>query len=118
MDYGSTDTIPLNDSWTNYDLLEVVYLTQSAGHYKTMFLDLRTPTTPYLYIRDFNLANNSTGSGVDFFEGYASFPTNTSATPVMSKKVTLNGGTNTSSVSSYNEQGLITIYRIAGINTL
>ena len=118
LDYGSTDTIPLNDSWTNYDLLEVVYLTQSAGHYKTMFLDLRTPTTPYLYIRDFNLANNSTGSGVDFFEGYASFPTNTSATPVMSKKVTLNGATNTSSVSSYNEQGLITIYRIAGINTL
>ncbi|VEV89356.1 hypothetical protein [Staphylococcus phage Stab22] len=118
LDYGSTDTIPLNDSWTNYDLLEVVYLTQSAGHYKTMFLDLRTPTTPYLYIRDFNLANNSTGSGVDFFEGYASFPTNTSATPVMSKKVTLNGSTNTSSVASYNEQGIITIYRIAGINTL
>ncbi|ASK86679.1 hypothetical protein vBSauS24_41 [Staphylococcus phage vB_Sau_S24] len=118
LDYGSKDTIPLNDSWTNYDLLEVVYLTQSAGHYKTMFLDLRTPTTPYLYIRDFNLANNSTGSGVDFFEGYASFPTNTSATPAMSKKVTLNGSTNTSSVASYNEQGLITIYRIAGINTL
>ncbi|AIK69464.1 hypothetical protein LM12_0111 [Staphylococcus phage vB_SauM_LM12] len=118
LDYGSKDTIPLNDSWTNYDLLEVVYLTQSAGHYKTMFLDLRIPTTPYLYIRDFNLSNNSTGSGVDFFEGYLTFPTNTSATPTMVKKVTLNGSTNTTSVTDFNAQGIITIYRIAGINTL
>ncbi|ANH50494.1 capsid and scaffold protein [Staphylococcus phage pSco-10] len=118
LDYGSKDTIPLNDSWTNYDMLEVVYITKSAGHYKTMFLDLRTPTTPYLYIRDFNLANDSTGSGVDFFEGYLSFPTTTSATPNMAKQVTLNGSTNTTSVSGYNAQGIITIYRIAGINTL
>lgn len=118
LDYGSKDTIPLNDSWTNYDLLEVVYSTQSAGHYKTMFLDLRTSTTPYLYIRDFNLSNNETGSGVDFFEGYLSFPTTTSATPAMVKRVTLDGSTNTTSVSAYNVQGIITIYRIAGINTL
>ncbi|WJJ56918.1 tape measure protein [Staphylococcus phage vB_SAP01] len=118
LDYGSKENITLNDPWTNYDMLEVVYLTQSAGHYKTMFLDLRTPTTPYLYIRDFNLANSSTGSGVDFFEGYLSFPTITSATPTMVKKVTLNGSTNTTSVSDFNAQGIITIYRIAGINTL
>ncbi|WID30897.1 hypothetical protein [Staphylococcus phage HMGUsa2] len=118
LDYGSKENITLNDPWTNYDLLEVVYLTQSAGHYKTMFLDLRTPTTPYLYIRDFNLSNSATGSGVDFFEGYLSFPTTTSATPTMVKKVTLNGSTNTTSVTDFNAQGIITIYRIAGINTL
>lgn len=118
LDYGSKENITLNDSWTNYDMLEVVYLTQSAGHYKTMFLDLRTPTTPYLYIRDFNLANTATGSGVDFFEGYLSFPTTTSATPTMVKRVTLNGSTNTTSVTDYNAQGIIIIYRIAGINTL
>ena len=120
LDYGSKENITLNDSWTNYDLLEVVYLTQSAGHCKTMFLDLRTPTTPspYLYIRDFNLSNSSTGSGVEFFEGYLSFPTTTSATPTMVKKVTLSGSTNTTSVTDYNTQGIITIYRIAGINTL
>ena len=118
LDYGSKENITLNDPWTNYDLLEVVYLTQSAGHCKTMFLDLRTSTTPYLYIRDFNLSNSSTGSGVEFFEGYLSFPTTTSATPTMVKKVTLSGSTNTTSVSDYNTQGIITIYRIAGINTL
>ena len=120
LDYGSKENITLNDSWTNYDLLEVVYLTQSAGHCKTMFLDLRTPTTPspYLYIRDFNLSNSSTGSGIDFFEGYLSFPTTTSATPAMVKRVTLSGSTNTTSVTDYNTQGIITIYRIAGINTL
>lgn len=118
LDYGSKDTIPLNDSWTNYDLLEVVYSTQLAGHYKTMFLDLRIPTTPSLYIRDFNLSNNETGSGVDFFEGYLSFPTTTSATPAMVKKVNLRGSTNTTSVSAYNTQGIITIFRITGINTL
>ena len=120
LDYGSKESITLNDSWTNYDMLEVVYSTQSAGHCKTMFLDLRTPTTPspYLYIRDFNLSNSSTGSGVEFFEGYLSFPTTTSATPTMVKKVTLSGSTNTTSVSDYNTQGIITIYRIAGINTL
>ena len=118
LDYGSKENITLNDPWTNYDLLEVVYLTQSAGHCKTMFLDLRTSTTPYLYIRDFNLSNSATGSGIDFFEGYLSFPTTTSATPTMVKKVTLSGSTNTTSVSDYNTQGIITIYRIAGINTL
>ena len=120
LDYGSKENITLNDPWTNYDLLEVVYLTQSAGHCKTMFLDLRTSTTPspYLYIRDFNLSNSATGSGVDFFEGYLSFPTTTSATPTMVKRVTLSGSTNTTSVSDYNTQGIITIYRIAGINTL
>ena len=118
LDYGSKENITLNDPWTNYDLLEVVYLTQSAGHCKTMFLDLRTPTTPYLYIRDFNLSNSATGSGIDFFEGYLSFPTTTSATPTMVKKVTLNGSTNTTSVTDYNAQGIIIIYRIAGINTL
>lgn len=118
LDYGSDENITLNDPWTNYDMLEVVYSTQSAGHYKTMFLDLRTPTTPYLYIRDFNIGNSSTGSGVDFFEGYLSFPTTTSATPNMVKKVTLDGSTNTTSVTDYGTQGIITIYRIAGINTL
>ena len=118
LDYGSKENITLNDSWTNYDMLEVVYSTESAGHYKTMFLDLRTSTTPYLYIRDFNLSNSATGSGVDFFDGYLSFPTTTSATPTMVKRVTLSGSTNTTSVSDYNTQGIITIYRIAGINTL
>ena len=118
LDYGTKEEIGLNDSIMNYELLEVTYLTQSAGHYRTIRLDMRPLTTPFLYIRDFNLANNSTGSGMDFFEGYLSFPTNTSATPAMVKKVSLSGSTNTTSVTDFNAQGIITIYRITGINTL
>ena len=118
LDYGTKEEIGLNDSIMNYELLEVTYLTSSAGHYRTIRLDMRPLTTPFLYIRDFNLANSSTGSGVEFFEGYLSFPTTTSATPTMVKKVTLSGSTNTTSVTDYNTQGIITIYRIAGINTL
>lgn len=118
LDLGSDEEIKLNDSITNYEVLEVVYWTQSAGHYKTMGLDLRTPTTPYLYVRDFNLTNNSTNSGLDYFEGYVSFPTNTTATPTMSKKVAFNGSTNTTSITDWNTKEIIKIYRIAGINTL
>src|SRR5699024_11125718 len=118
LDYGSEENITLNDPWTNYVILEVVYSTQSSGHYKTMFLDLRTPTTPYLYIRDCNLANSPTGSEVDVSEAYLSFPTTTSATPRMAKNVTLSGSRNASSGADYYTQGLIAIYRRAGINTL
>ena len=118
LDYGTKEEIGLNDSIMNYELLEVTYLTQSAGHYRTIRLDMRPLTTPFLYIRDFNLANNSTGAGVDFFEGYLTFPTNTSATPGMVKKVNFSDSTNTTKVTDFNAQGLITIYRITGINTL
>lgn len=118
LDYGTKEEISLNDSIMNYELLEVTYLTQSAGHYRTIRLDMRPLTTPFLYIRDFNLANNSTGAGVDFFEGYLTFPTNTSATPGMVKKVNFSDSTNTIKVTDFNAQGLITIYRITGINTL
>lgn len=117
-DYNSKETLTLSDSILNYDILEVTYLTQSAGHYKVAELDMRPLTTPFLYLRDFNLANSSTGSGVDFFEGYLSFPTNTTAKAGMAKMVSLDGTTNTTSVRSWNADNIITIYRIIGINTL
>ena len=117
-DYNSKETLTLSDSILNYDILEVTYLTQSAGHYKIAELDMRPLTTPFLYLRDFNLSNNSTGSGIDFFEGYLSFPTNTTAKAGMVKMVSLDGTTNTTSVRSWNADNVITIYRIIGINTL
>lgn len=117
-DYNSKETLTLSDSILNYDILEVTYLTQSAGHYKVVELDMRPLTNPFLYLRDFNLSNNSTGSGVDFFEGYLTFPTNTTAKAGMVKMVSLDGTTNTTSVRSWNADNVITIYRIIGINTL
>ena len=117
LDYGTTETITLNDSIANYELLEVVYWTEAAGHYKTMTLDLRINSGLNLYIRDFNLTNNSTSSTIDFFEGYATFPTNTSVTPSMVKKVAFDGTTNTSSVQKWNVKEVIKLYRITGINS-
>ncbi|XWX30589.1 virion structural protein [Staphylococcus phage PG-2021_16] len=117
-DYNSKETLTLSDSILNYDILEITYLTQSAGHYKVAELDMRPLTTPFLYLRDCNLANSATGSGVDFFEGYLTFPTNTTAKAGMVKMVSLDGTTNTTSVRSWNADNVITIYRIIGINTL
>ncbi|WBF81269.1 hypothetical protein FMLHJGGC_00218 [Staphylococcus phage BSwM-KMM1] len=68
-DYNSKETLTLSDSILNYDILEITYLTQSAGHYKVAELDMRPLTTPFLYLRDFNLSNSATGSGVDFLKG-------------------------------------------------
>ena len=115
LDFASSDTIPLNDSIDNYDLFEVSYWTRSAGHQSIKRFNL---VNEIMYIRDFNLANNSTGANVDFFEGYCTFPTKTSVKPEMSKSVTLDGGTNTVNVSAWGEEERIKIYRIIGINSM
>lgn len=115
LDFASSDTIPLNDSIDNYDLFEVSYWTRAAGHQSIKRFNL---VNEIMYIRDFNLANNSTGANVDFFEGYCTFPTKTSVKPEMSKSVTLDGGTNTVNVSAWGEEERIKIYRIIGINSM
>ena len=115
LDFASSDTIPLNDSIDNYDLFEVSYWTRSSGHQTIKRFNL---VNEYIYIRDFNLANNSTGTNVDFFEGYCTFPTKTSVKPGMSKSVTLDGDTNTVKVASWSEEERIKIYRIVGINSM
>lgn len=115
LDFGSTESVSLNDSVDNYDLIEVTYWTRSAGHFTTKRLDIKN-TSNLLYIRDFNIANDSTGSSVDFFEGYCTFPTRTSAQPGMVKSITLDGSTNTTKVASWNEKERIKIYTIMGIN--
>lgn len=115
LDFASSDTIPLNDSIDNYDLFEVSYWTRSSGHQTIKRFNL---VNEIMYIRDFNLANNSTGANVDFFEGYCTFPTKTSVTPGMSKSVTLDGDTNTVKVATWGEEERIKIYRIIGINSM
>ncbi|WBF82002.1 capsid and scaffold protein [Staphylococcus virus vB_SurM-PSU6] len=115
LDFGSTESVSLNDSLDNYDLIEVTYWTRSSGHLATKRLDVKD-TSNVLYIRDFNMANNSTGSSIDFFEGYCSFPTRTSVQPEMVKSITLDGSTNATKVASWNEMGRIKIYNIMGIN--
>ena len=115
LDFASSDTIPLNDSIDNYDLFEVAYWTRSAGHQSIKRFNL---VNEIMYIRDFNMANSSTGANVDFFEGYCTFPTKTSVTPGMSKSVTLDGDTNTVKVTTWGEKDRIKIYRIIGINSM
>lgn len=115
LDFASSDTIPLNDSIDNYDLFEVAYWTRSAGHQTIKRFNL---VDERMYIRDFNVTNNSTSSSIDFFEGYCTFPTKTSVKPSMSKSVALNGDTNTTKVATWGEEGAIKIYRIVGINSM
>ncbi|VEV88542.1 hypothetical protein [Staphylococcus phage Stab23] len=115
LDFASSDTIPLNDSIDNYDLFEVSYWTRSAGHQSIKRFNL---VNEIMYIRDFNIANNSTSSSIDFFEGYCTFPTKTSVTPGMSKSVTLDGSSNTVKVATWGEEERIKIYRIIGINSM
>lgn len=115
LDFASSDTIPLNDSIDNYDLFEVSYWTRSAGHQTIKRFNL---INEIMYIRDFNLTNNSTGANIDFFEGYCTFPTKTSVKPGMSKSVTLDGDTNTVKVATWGEEERIKIYRIIGINSM
>ena len=115
LDFASSDTIPLNDSIDNYNLFEVSYWTRSAGHQTIKRFNLVNET---MYIRDFNIGNNSTSANIDFFEGYCTFPTKTSVKPGMSKSVALNGDTNTTKVATWGEEGEIKIYRIVGINSM
>ena len=115
LDFGSTESVSLNDSLDNYDLIEVTYWTRSAGHFATKRLDITNPSY-ILYVRDFNMANDSTGSSIDFFEGYCTFPNRTSVQPGMVKSITLDGSTNTTKVASWNEMERIKIYNIMGIN--
>lgn len=115
LDFASSDTIPLNDSIDNYDLFEVSYWTRAAGHQTIKRFNL---VNEIMYIRDFNIANSSTGANVDFFEGYCTFPTKTSVTPGMSKSVTLDESSNTVKVATWGEEDRIKIYRIIGINSM
>lgn len=116
LDLASTEIVNLSDDINNYDLVEVTYYTRAAGHEATKRIELGDNKN--IYIRDFNLTNNSTSATVEFFEGYFSFSTSTTATPGMVKGVALDGSTNTVKVTAWNERDYISISKIRGINKL
>lgn len=119
LDLASIDTtIALNDSIDNYDMLEISFMTRSTAGHRTIRCNLRTTNEKYLYIKDINLANSSTGSGIDFYEGYLQITGSKTVSSVMSKRVTLSGTTNTTTVTSFNQLGEITIYQISGIKNM
>lgn len=119
IDFATPSTYPMNDSVYNYDLLEVTYYTKAAGHYKTVLIDMKNQqSNASIVLRDFNLTNNSTTSSVEFFEGSATFKDGKTLQVEFSKGVFLNGSTNTTSVSNWNQQGYVILQNIAGINTL
>lgn len=119
IDFATPSTYPMNDSVYNYDLLEVTYYTKSAGHYKTVLIDMKNQqSNASIVLRDFNLVNNSTTSSVEFFEGSAAFTDGKTLQVEFSKGVYLNGSTNTTSVSNWNQQGYVILQNITGINTL
>lgn len=106
----------LSDSIFNYEFLDITYFTNSAGHYASKRVRVAPEFSDYYYIRDFNLANSSTGTGFEAFEGYFIVNKNnpTEAVSSMSKSLTVADKV----VNGFNTVGIIEIKRITGINTL
>lgn len=114
-DLGATDsTIELNDDYRNYEYLELLYWTSSSGHEKTV--KIRTATTDTFYIRDTNITNDSTGTGLTAFEGY--FRIDNSKPKIAVAELMKEIGVTTQTVANYNNSGRMHIKRITGINTL
>lgn len=119
LDLASIDTsISLNDSLSNYDMLEISYTTSSTGGHRTIRYNLKTTNEPFLYIKDINLINDNVGSTIIFFEGFLKIVSSKAITPGMSKRVTLSGSTNSTKVDSFNQLGEIIVYQISGIKNI
>lgn len=115
LDFGESKEIELSEDYTKFDYLEVTYHTASAGHRTVRRISVDSGESNFnFYIRDFNLANSSTSTSVDFFEGYMTNVGTKKLKTGMSK--TLNHtGTGNARVSSWNTMGEITIYNVVGV---
>lgn len=111
----SSINMTFKDSIKNYDYVEITFYFEASGTYTTERLDITIPGNSW-YIRGFNLANSSSSTGVDFYEGQISITSDTTAKPSMSKKVKVADGQ--SSVDSFNAKGTIIVYNIVGIKKL
>ena len=109
--YGSE--ISLEDDFRNYEYLDILYYTRSAGHSKVV--RVRTDTTVF-YIRDLNLNNSSSSPGIDVFEGYFTLEDKKPKTPRAS--MMKQTGVTSGEVTYFNEPGIASIKRITGINTI
>lgn len=115
LDFGESKEIELIEDFTNFDYLEVTYYTSSAGHRAVRRLNVDSGESSLnFYIRDFNVGNSSTGTGIDFFEGYMTNVGTKKFKTGMSKKVS-HSGTGNASVQSWNTMSEIIIYNVVGV---
>lgn len=112
----SSINMTFKDSIKNYDYVEITFHFDASGSYTTERLDLTVPGLSNFYIRGMNLANSSTSTSIDFYEGEIDLVSDTMAKPAMSKKIKIRDGV--SSVESFNTKGHIIVYNIVGIKKL
>ncbi|WAX23312.1 capsid and scaffold protein [Staphylococcus phage vB_SauM_VL10] len=112
LDLALDGAITLTDSLDNYDFIDVIYWTKSAGHSTTRRFPANTDN---ITIRDFNMVNNNNSASMDFFEGYCDVTDKKIVTPRMSKTNSIDGNRNTISVGQFNQRGNIQILRIVGL---
>ncbi|AJA42217.1 hypothetical protein [Staphylococcus phage vB_SepM_ phiIPLA-C1C] len=112
----SSINMTFKDSIKNYDYVEITFYFDASGSYTTERLDLTVPGLSNFYIRGMNLANSSTSTSIDFYEGEIDLVSDTMAKPAMSKKIKIRDGV--SSVEGFNTKGHIIVYNIVGIKKL
>ena len=112
----SSINMTFKDSIKNYDYVEITFYFDASGSYTTERLDLTVPGLSNFYIRGMNLANSSTSTSIDFYEGEIDLVSDTMAKPAMSKKIKIRDGQ--SSVEGFNTKGHIIVYNIVGIKKL
>lgn len=112
----SSINMTFKDSIKNYDYVEITFHFDASGSYTTERLDLTVPGLSNFYIRGMNLANSSTSTSIDFYEGEIDLVSDTMAKPAMSKKIKIRDGQ--SSVEGFNTKGHMIVYNIVGIKKL
>lgn len=112
----SSINMTFKDSIKNYDYIEITFYFDASGSYTTERLDLTVPGLSNFYIRGMNLANSSTSTSIDFYEGEIDLVSDTMAKPAMAKKIKIRDGV--SSVEGFNTKGHIIVYNIVGIKKL
>lgn len=112
----SSINMTFKDSIKNYDYVEITFYFDASGSYTTERLDLTVPGLSNFYIRGMNLANSSTSTSIDFYEGEIDLVSDTMAKPAMSKKIKIRDGQ--SSVEGFNTKGHMIVYNIVGIKKL
>lgn len=112
----SSINMTFKDSIKNYDYVEITFYFDASGSYTTERLDLTVPGLSNFYIRGMNLANSSTSTSIDFYEGEIDLVSDTMAKPAMTKKIKIRDGV--SSVEGFNTKGHIIVYNIVGIKKL
>lgn len=112
----SSINMTFKDSIKNYDYVEITFYFDASGSYTTERLDLTVPGLSNFYIRGMNLANSSTSTNIDFYEGEIDLVSDTMAKPAMAKKIKIRDGVY--SVEGFNTKGHIIVYNIVGIKKL